>query len=240
MRLSTIVLKGFLTVTPLLLPASHQFTGQPTPFLKKRPTPTFSPEEQERRFKDAFDTDLHVKGYRTGSHEDLRLDRAKMRVRKNDSIYIDENLTAQEKNSIILHEYIHIKQNEVIRKLKQEKLYEKRYDDQEDIYAVFILEGSAEAGKHIATNSHIKKEPDYTSLCRAREAGWQYHDDPRQFYATGAAMVRPLIEKLGIEQALTGLLTTPPPNMSDFYTEERRRDYLKRAEDNARNHFAKE
>lgn len=237
MRLSTLVFKGFLAMTPVLLPASHQFTEPLPTTAVRRPTPTFSQEKQERRFREAFDTDLHVKGYRTGSQEELGLGRARMMVHEDDSIHIDERMTAREKNDIILHEYVHVKQNELKRRLRRKGLYEERYDDLEDIYAVLVMEGSAEAGKHVALESPLKREPDYTSLCRACEAGWQYHDDPRQFYATGAALLRPLIEDLGLERALTGILTTQPPTVSDFYTPERRRGYLRRVERHAHEHY---
>lgn len=185
-------------------------------------------KSQEELFEEKFNVDLNIEGYAKDNLEGIKM----MVPRGADSIYMDNDLTLDQKEKILPHEYAHIIQNNIRKELKEKQICKPAYDTSK-IYSLFVLEGSAEAAKYLALNQKIKEEGNFKPFENKKSAWLFYGFCPSDFYAEGASLFYPLMKKKGLEKTLVGLFTTDPPTSSDFWTEEKRQDYLKKVENNS-------
>ena len=185
-------------------------------------------KSQEELFEEKFDVDLNVEGYAKDDLEGIKM----MVPRGVDSIYIDDDLTLDQEEKILPHEYAHIIQNNIRKELKEKQIYKPVYDASK-IYSLFVLEGSAEAAKYLALDEEIKEDGGFEPFENKRSAWLFYGFCPGEFYTKGASLFYPMMKEKGLEKTLVGLFTTDPPKNTDFWTEEKRKKYLDKVEKNS-------
>ena len=188
-------------------------------------------QKQEKYFEKIFNTHLGKVNY---LRKDLPV-RYEMIIKGEDSIHIDKEVDLWKRRNVLLHEYAHLKQKEMMKKLKKIGIYNSDYDNTSDnIYSILITEGSAEAAQYLALKKEPPKKYNFVALCRERDAGMNQLRKAEEFYNTGANFIYPLMKKLGLEETIIGLYTTKPPKSLDFWNKERRKNYLKKVEKNSK------
>jgi len=187
-------------------------------------------DKQEKYFEEVFNTDLGNVKYEV---KDLP-SQYQMIIKGEDSIHIDKTVSLWNKRNVLLHEYAHLKQKDIKKKLEELNIYNHVYDDTtNNIYAIFIYEGGAESAQYLATGKEPGRKTNYTALCRARDAGMNRRMRSGEFYTTAANFIYPLMKKQGLEKTTVGLFTTDPPSPSVFWNEKTRKEYLKKVEKNS-------